>query len=285
MVETSARDNGSGTPPQNARGVGRQSRQVVRRRAIMDAVMAEGTLRIEQLAEQFGISLMTAHRDLDELESRGLLRKTRGVATALATSLVESSDVYRSSRQIAEKEAVARAALDFIESGQSLILDDSTTTLHLVPHLHAKAPLTVVTNVLTIMNQLAGVQGITMLALGGQYYNWCNAFMGGMTQQAIGRLRPDVSIMSTPAITDDVVYHQMLETVDTKRAMLNASQRRILLVDHTKFEKRALHRLAPLTEFDVVIVDADTASADVERMRSQGINVVVAPRVADDVEF
>jgi DeoR/GlpR family transcriptional regulator of sugar metabolism len=285
MVETPTPDNSSGSPPQVARGAGRQSRQVVRRRAMVEAVMAEGALRIEQLAEQFGISLMTAHRDLDELESRGLLRKTRGVATALATSLVESSDVYRSSRQIAEKEAVARAALDFIESGQSLILDDSTTTLHLVPHLYTKAPLTVITNVLTIMNQLAGVQGITMLALGGQYYNWCNAFMGGMTQQAIGRLRPDVSIMSTPAITDDVVYHQMLETVDTKRAMLNASQRRILMVDHTKFEKRALHRLAPLTEFDVVIVDAGTAPTDVERMRSQGISVVVAPPVADDPEL
>lgn len=284
-MQASTEDGGEGVPAQPARTTGRQSRQVLRRRAIMDAVMSEGALRIEQLAEQFGISLMTVHRDLDELESRGLLRKTRGVATALATSLVESSDVYRSSRQIPEKEAVARAALEFIESGQALILDDSTTTLHLVPHLQTKAPLTVITNVLTIMNQLAGVQGITMLALGGQYYNWCNAFMGGMTQQAIGRLRPDVAIMSTPAISDDVVYHQMLETVDTKRAMLNAAQKRILLADHTKFEKRALHRLAPLTEFDVVIVDSGTAAIDVERMRSQGISVVVAPPVEPDVEL
>lgn len=282
MVDMPATDDGTQAPAPGARGAGRHSRQAVRRRAMMDAVMSEGALRIEQLAEQFGVSLMTAHRDLDELESRGLLRKTRGVATALATSLVESSDVYRSNRQIAEKEAVARAALEFIESGQALVLDDSTTTLHLVPHLHTKAPLTVITNVLTIMNQLAGVQGITMLALGGQYYNWCNAFMGGMTQQAIGRLRPDVSIMSTPAITDDVVYHQMLETVDTKRAMLNASQKRILLADHTKFEKRALHRLAPLTEFDVVIVDSGTSSSDIDRMHAQGIRVVVAPPVTDD---
>lgn len=250
----------------------------------MDAVMTEGAIRIEQLADQFAISLMTVHRDLDELESRGLLRKTRGVATALSTSLVESSDVYRSSRQIVEKEAVARAALDFIEPGQALVLDDSTTTLHLVQHLESKAPLTVITNVLTIMNQLAGVQGVTLLALGGEYYNWCSAFMGGMTRQAIERLRPDVSIMSTPAITGDIVYHQMLETVDTKRAMLNSSKKRILLVDHTKFEKRALHRLAHLTEFDVVIVDAETALTDVERMRSQGIFVVVAPRLGEVVD-
>ena len=54
-----------------------------------DAVITEGAIRIEDLAERFEISVMTVHRDLDELESRGLLRKDRGVATAASTALVE----------------------------------------------------------------------------------------------------------------------------------------------------------------------------------------------------
>src|SRR5690606_4600501 len=78
----------------------RQSRQAARQRAITEAVMAAGSIRIDELAERFEISTMTVHRDLDELEARGLLRKTRGVATALSTALVESSDVYRASRQL-----------------------------------------------------------------------------------------------------------------------------------------------------------------------------------------
>ena len=242
--------------------------------------MAEGAVRIEQLAERFDISLMTVHRDLDELESRGLLRKSRGVATALSTSLVESSDVYRSSRQVAEKESLALAALEFIEPGQAIFLDDSTTVLHLAKLLSAKAPLTVITNVLTLMNELNGVRGISLLALGGQYYNWCSAFMGRMTYEAIFKLRADTFIMSTSAITDDTVFHQTLETVDTKRAMFEASATRILLVDHTKFEKRALHALAHLTEYDIVIVDAETPAEHIIRMRAQGIKVVVAPRAA-----
>lgn len=255
----------------------RQMRQMARQRAISEAVMAEGAIRIEQLAERFDISLMTVHRDLDELESRGLLRKSRGVASALSTSLVESSDVYRSNRQVREKKAVALAAMDFIEPGQAVILDDSTTVLQMAPHLGERTPLTVITNVLTLMTELSAVRGITLLALGGEYYNWCSAFMGRMTQQAIERLRADTVIMSTSAITDDTVFHQTLATVDTKRAMLDASAKRILLADHTKFERRALHALASLSEFDVVIVDAATPSEHVERLRSQGIEVVVAP--------
>lgn len=255
----------------------RLSRQVARQRAISDAVMAEGAVRIDRLAERFGISRMTVHRDLDELESRGLLRKARGVATAMSTSLVESSDVYRLGRQSVEKEAIAHAALEHIDPGHAIFLDDSTTVLHLAKLLSSRAPLTVITNVLTLMNELNGVRGISLVALGGNYFNWCSAFMGRMTNAAIARLRADTFIMSTSAITDDTCYHQSLDTVDTKRAMFDVSAQRILLADHTKFEKRALHALAHLSEFDLVIVDAETDKEHIERLRSQGVNVEVAP--------
>ncbi|GAB3604523.1 DeoR/GlpR family DNA-binding transcription regulator [Microbacterium aureliae] len=254
----------------------RQSRQAERQRAISEVVMAEGSVRIEEIARRFDISVMTAHRDLDELEARGLLRKSRGVATALSTALVESSAVYRSSRQLAEKDAIAHAALEFIEPGQAIILDDSTTTLHLVPLLPAKAPLTVITNTLTVMNDLQGVRGISLLGLGGQYYNWCNAFMGRMTTNAIAALRADIAIMSTSAITDGIVFHQTLETVDVKRAMFDAASTRLLLADHTKFDRRALHALLPLSDFDAVIVDDATGPGIVSDLRDSGVNVVVA---------
>lgn len=257
----------------------RQSRQVARQRAISEAVMAEGAVRIEQLAERFDISLMTVHRDLDELEARGLLRKSRGIATALSTSLVESSDVYRLGRQNREKEELAHAALELIEPGQAIFLDDSTTVLHLARLLSQKAPLTVITNVLTLMNELNGARGISLVSLGGAYYNWCSAFMGRMTNEAISKLRADTLIMSTSAITDDTCFHQSVETVDTKRAMFEASKRRILLADHTKFEHRALHALAHLTEFDVVIVDSETDVSHISRLQAQGVNVQVAPRL------
>lgn len=258
----------------------RQSRQAARQRAITEAVMSAGAVRIEELAERFGISHMTVHRDLDELEGRGLLRKSRGVATALSTALVESSDVYRSGRELAEKEAIAHAALEFIEPGQAIMLDDSTTTLHVVPHLHAKKPLTVITNTLTIMNELRSANGITLLGLGGQYYNWCSAYMGRMTTTAIAALRADLLVMSTSAISDDIAFHQTLETVDVKRAMFDAATTRILLADHTKFSRRALHAMLPLAEFDAVIVDYATDRDHVARLRKAGVNVVVARRTA-----
>ena len=255
----------------------RHARQLARRQLITEAVMAEGAMRIEDLTDRFGISLMTAHRDLDELVARGVLRKTRGIVSAAPTSLIESSDLYRFSRQSAEKRAIAEAAMQFVEPGQAIFFDDSTTVLQMARHLPAKVPLTAITNSLTLMNELNQIRDLTLLGLGGQFYNWCNAFMGRMTTHEISRLRADTVFLSMSAITDDIVFHQSPEMVETKRAMFESAAKRVLLTDHTKFTRRALHAFANLTEFDAVIVDEATPIEHVTRMRGKGINVIIAP--------
>ena len=254
----------------------RHARQLARRQLIAEAVMAEGSMRIEDLTERFGVSLMTAHRDLDELVSRGLLRKTRGIVAAAPTSLIESSDVYRASRQSIEKRAIAQAAANYVEPGQAAFFDDSTTVLQMVPYLSTRVPLTAITNSITMMNELKVVRDVTLLGLGGQFHNWCNAFMGPVTSAEIRRLRTDRVFMSMSAVTDDTVFHQSPEMVEIKRGMFESAAMRILLADHTKFERRALHAMCRLDEFDVVIVDDGISRQRVEGMKAKGINVVIA---------
>ncbi|OZM82990.1 DeoR family transcriptional regulator [Pseudonocardia sp. MH-G8] len=255
----------------------RASKQRTRQFGIAETVIAEGTVRIEALAERFGVSVMTVHRDLDELENQGVLRKTRGQATALASSLFESNTAFRLGQNQADKEALAHAALDYVEPGQAILMEDSTTGIYLARLLPARAPLTVITNFLSVAAELARESGITLNLLGGQYYGWCDATMGGMTLAAIKAIRADTFITSTSAITDDVCFHQTQDTVLVKRAMFESAAQRILYVDHTKFDRRALHALLPLTDFDVVIVDAATPAEHQRRLRQKGVEVVVAP--------
>lgn len=261
----------------------RHARQLARRQQIAETVMTEGSMRIEDITERFGISLMTAHRDVDELVSRGLCRKTRGIVSAAPTSLIEASDIYRINRQTEEKKLIAAAAMQFVEPGQAIFFDDSTTVLQMVPHLSSRAPLTVITNSLTLMNEAREMPDITLLGLGGKLFNWCNAFVGGMTTSEIRKLRADVAFISIAAITDDLLFHQSPEMVETKRAMLDCAAKRILLADHSKFERRALHGFGALSDFDVVIVDENTPATYLERMQAQGINVVIASRSETEI--
>ena len=261
----------------------RHARQIARRQMIAEAVLAEGTMRIEDLTERFGISLMTAHRDLDELASRGLLRKTRGVVSAAPTPLVEASDAWRITRQQNEKRAVAAAAASLIEPGQSAFFDDSTTVFEMAAHLPARVPLTAITNSLVLMNALKTTPDITLLGLGGQFQPWCNAFMGPVTTAEIRRMRADLCFMSMAAITDGLAFHQSPEMVEVKRAMFDSAARRILLADHSKFERRALHALCPLREFDLIIVDDGVPQRIINQLEREKVPLMVVSYSASEL--
>lgn len=248
-----------------------------RRDAIIEKVIAAGSVRIEDLPDAFGVSLMTVHRDLDTLAAQGLIRKTRGVATALASTLSESSTEFRTRQNVADKQAVAAAALAMIEPGQSVILDDSTTGLYLAAHLSERQPLTVITNFQSALDELLNHPGLNVIALGGQYYPWCRAYMGAVTLNALRNIRADLFIMSTSAVTDGICFHQHHDTVLVKRAMFESARTRIAYLDHSKFDRRALHALCPLSEFDTVIVDSGTSEDHIRSLRLDGANVVVAP--------
>lgn len=78
------------------------------------------------------------------------------------------------------------------------------------------------------------------------------------------------------AIMGDTVFHQSAETVETKRAMFESAEKRFLLMDHTKFERRALYQFAHLREFDAVIVNQGTPVQVLRHLKDLGVNVVVA---------
>lgn len=247
-----------------------------RRQAIIDWVLKEGSASNEDLVEAFGVSQMTIYRDLDLLEEQGWLRKVRGGATATPSALFESNVRFREQDNHVEKEAVARRALEFIDPGQAIFLDDSTTTLHLARMLPSRGPLTVITNFLSVVNALASEPSIKIIALGGTYYPSYNAFLGMATSDAARPLKADAVYMSTSAITDNICYHQSPETIMVKRALMAAAHRRILVVDHSKFARKALHELAPLTAFDLIIVDSGIADEQFAAISDLGVPIEIA---------
>ncbi|SFS40948.1 DeoR/GlpR family DNA-binding transcription regulator [Saccharopolyspora flava] len=252
-------------------------KQQDRRRKITELVMAEGTLRIDDLVATIGASAMTVYRDLADLESQGLVHRNRGNVSAASSLLYEAASEYRLQQNQAEKDELARAAAELIEPGQALVLDDSTTGVHLARLLPERAPLTVVTNHRGVFDELASAPGISLICVGGDYLPWADAFVGGMALDSLRNLRVDLAIMSVSAVTDGVGCYPQQEMVQIKKAMLAAAQRTVLYVDHTKFHRRALHAVAPVEDFDIVIVDSKTPESQIEVLRERGALVEQAP--------
>ncbi|MFD2350077.1 DeoR/GlpR family DNA-binding transcription regulator [Nonomuraea ferruginea] len=131
------------------------SSRSARWQGMAEHIVRQGSVSVTELAESFGVSVMTVHRDLGELERQGMVRKVRGGATAQASNVWESNIAYRLKAHTAEKDAIARVVAGMIEPGSSVMLDDSTTALAVARQLQELAPLTVVTNFLEAIRLLA----------------------------------------------------------------------------------------------------------------------------------
>ncbi|MET8684700.1 DeoR/GlpR family DNA-binding transcription regulator [Streptomyces sp. NPDC004732] len=256
----------------------RADEREARRGRIREAVVANGFVRAADLADEFGVSLMTIHRDLDFLQSQGWLRKVRGGATGLPSAQFHGSVAERMSTMAQTKQQLARAAARELVPGQTVLLDDSTTCLHLTRLLTERTPLTVITNSLPAITALAKEPGVSLIALGGSYFPAYDAFMGLHTADSVEAFRADVLFMSTTAVTRGRCYHTSPETVQVKRAMMAAATRRVLLADHTKFTRDGLYALAPLADFDLLVVDDGLAQDEVREIRRGGTDVRVVPR-------
>ncbi|MDQ7777620.1 DeoR/GlpR family DNA-binding transcription regulator [Paracoccus aminovorans] len=247
-----------------------------RRQAIMDLLVAARAVELDDLAERFAVSKMTIHRDLDDLEQAGLLRKVRGGATIEAGKQFESDFRIRELQDNEAKARMARAALELVEPGMSVMVNDGSMAALLGAQLVEKAPLTVITNNAAVIEPLKEVSRITLIALGGVFSAKFNAYFGQLTENALARLRADLAFISAPAVSGLQAFHMDDAVIRAKRAMMAAAERSVLLVNHRRFGQTALHSLADLAEFDAIITDAAPAPEDRAALDRAGIPLTIA---------
>jgi DeoR/GlpR family transcriptional regulator of sugar metabolism len=259
------------------RGRGSAASQRARQEEICRYVTEWGARTVEDIAATTGVSAMTIYRDVAELEKIGLLHLTRGQVTAAGSNVHEAASRYRCTQNLPAKRALAQAALEFVEPGSAIFLDDSTTGIELARLLGSKAPLTVVTNFLPVFTELAGDPQIRLLMTGGEHIVWADALMGPVTTATIRAMRADAVFMSVTAITGERCFHPTAEAAEVKRAMLECATLKVLYADRTKFTRTALHQVAGLDIFDVAIVDADTDAATVASLAGLVRRVIQTP--------
>nr|WP_319389548.1 DeoR/GlpR family DNA-binding transcription regulator [uncultured Cohaesibacter sp.] len=253
-----------------------------RKKAIMDLLVTHGEVEVDNLAEQFAVSKMTIHRDLDDLESEGVIRKIRGGATIESGTRFESDFRFRERQSQDAKVAMAEAALKLIDPGMSVIINDGSMAAFLGKFLIKKRPLTVITNNAAIMDALRNESGITLISLGGCYSSKFNAYFGSVTEVGLANLRADISFISTPAISGLEVFHMDDMVVKTKRAMMPCGTRRCLLVNHNRFDHTALHKLATLDEFDYIITDKAPSRSALAIIENAGLTLTIAQQDSEE---
>ena len=244
-----------------------------RRSEIIRLLMEAGSAPIKDLAARLNVSLMTIHRDLNDLQEQGLVRRVRGSVQAEKSMLFESSYLYRARQQVDEKRRLARAAVAHIDPGNAIVWDDSSTTYHVCEFIDTVTPVTVITNALPVLERLRDMPEIDLIGLGGRYHRGYNGFFGMACERAIRSYHVDVALMSTTTIQGLAMYTQDEQVLRSKQAMMEIARKKILLVDQSKFHFSALNYVADLTGFDRVLIPSGVADDIVSRLKDGGVRV------------
>lgn len=265
----------------------RKRRTETRKRQITEALGPAGSATPQDLASRFGVSIGTIHRDLDDLERRGMVRKFHGGVTAQPSGVFESSLSHRLVTMSDEKAAIAAVALSHVEPGMSILLDDSTTVLQMVDGLAERTPLHVATPFMTGLGRLSELtrdhDDLIVIGIGGRYDAAHDSFVGVQTNEQVRGLHVDALFMSTSAVSSTDMYHQEEQIMVLKREMLASASRRYLLVDHRKLGQKALLRIASLTELDLVITDEGASPDILKAWGDNGVPYEIARTSITDV--
>ena len=247
-----------------------------RQKQILSLLTRQGRLSVGEIVEQFSISEATARRDLETLASQGKVQRVHGGVIAMEAAPPELPILERENEQADEKKRIGRAAAELVNDNETVFLGSGTTVLEVARNLRDRKNLTVITNSLPVLNTLAGLKEITVIALGGMLRDSELSFIGHITEQSLAELRADKVIIGAHAISlEHGLTNDYLPETQTDRAILKVGREVILVADHTKINRVSTTFLAPLTAIDKLVTDKQTPRPFISALKTQGIGLIV----------
>ncbi|HEU5090104.1 MAG TPA: DeoR/GlpR family DNA-binding transcription regulator [Roseiflexaceae bacterium] len=245
------------------------------RRELILAYLAEhDRVSVSELSHALSVSEVTVRKDLDALESQGLLTRVHGGAIGSGRGRLELHFAAREEQQRDAKRRIAMAAAALIRPHQRLFLDASTTALQVARLIKTQHDLFVVTNGLYTALELTFSPGITTLVVGGRMRQRSSSLVGAAGQAMLERLRVDIGFFGAAGVTAaDGLMERDLEEAQLKQWMVKSAAMAVGVVDSTKFGTTQLHAFALPHELDRVITDQSAPADIVEALRRQDVLV------------
>jgi len=257
-----------------------------RRAAIVERLRVTGSVTVAALEAKFGVSSMTARRDLDGLERRGLARRTHGGAVLPAFSAHEDSFASRLEVAADAKQALARAAAAGVQTGESLFIDSSTSGYHVVRALLDRGvSATVITNSLPVMELVAAhpSAAVDLVGVGGMLRRLTRSFVGPFAVHTVLGHIADRLFFSVKGVTPDgaLTDPDALEA-EVKRAMVAHAERPVLLLDETKLATHGRSVLGRIADVSTVLAHG-LDDEHVKALRAAGARVEVVASTHSEV--
>lgn len=232
---------------------------------------------VKNLAARYDTSQVTIRKDLEVLHSQGLVYRTHGGALPISTgalrdpSLREKEKLHRR-----EKQLIGAAAARLVQEGESIILDSGTTTTAMARALREFRNLTVITNAVNIAAELAGT-AIEVILTGGILREKSFSLVGPLAEETLRRLRADLVFLGVDGfdVHFGLTTPNLLEA-SVNRVMVEIAKRVVVVCDSSKFGRRSLSLIAPISSVHQTVTDSRISKSDLKTLGDAGIEVTLA---------
>ena len=230
---------------------------IERRREIVAKLALDGKVIVSELAKSFDVTEETIRRDLEKLDREGLASKTYGGAIATHNSTLDLPYNVRESVNVLQKQIISEKLSELIHDGERIMLDSSSTALYVVKKIKSKKNLTIITNSVKILIELADKSDWTVLSTGGVLKKGALSLTGSSAEKMIKSYHVDTAICSCKGIDIDLGITDSNENDSIiKQAMIASAERRILALDNEKFDKKSFVTVCSFHDLDMIVTDS-----------------------------
>ncbi len=246
-----------------------------RQKRILELLSIEGAVMVSKLSSELGVTEETVRRDLEKLESKEMLRRTHGGALPMDENSYEFSLEKRKALNVESKQALARKAVQYIATGDTIFLDASTTTFYMAKELKTMKNITVITNSIRVINELSGVEGVKVIAIGGIVSN-NQSLVGAMAENYITEnYFADKMFFSSRGIGENsVILEGNEQECFIKQSMIKNSKVHYYLCDKSKIGRVGYMRLSSFENIHYLITDAEVSGALKETLDELNVKTI-----------
>lgn len=238
-----------------------EGKKASRQRLIVAELGLSPAVRTSDLARRLGVSAETVRRDIEELTRLGLVSRTYGGAAGRQLGLQpEFQD--RDALAVKERDAIAQAAVKLVKPGDVLMIDSGSTTARFAQVLaRAVERITVITNCFAVAHALVQQSNLRVLFCPGDFSSRERGVYGSETCAFLQRFNADIAFIGASGLTIEGPTDVETQASWVKRMMLERAERRVLLLDGTKFNRRHLELVCQLDMLTDVVADRSPEGA------------------------
>ncbi len=247
-----------------------------RRTKIIEMLEKHGQVSVDELTKIFKVSEVTIRNDLDKLEEKRLLIRTRGGGIQTQRVRFDYQFNQETTHFLAEKQAIAREAAKLVKEKDTIILDSGTTTLEIARNLTHLNDLTIITNGIFIAYELAQYPNIKIIMLGGSLSHSSLSLSGSIAAENLKDLFCDKLFLGVNGIdTNYGLFTTHIEDAYLNKIMIKMAKEVIVATDSSKFLKRSFAIVAPITSIDTLITDANIPKEELRNLTNVGVRTII----------